>query len=277
MAERSPSRKINVTKDYRLFGRSNENRPLNIRKHRKLELSLREYGFLPSFPVVCHRDKNGKLIVKDGQHRLAIAETLGLAVPWTEEPVDFDVAKINCAQEKWHLKDYALKYSQNGLKQYQEGMEFAEEYGLSIGIAFALLAGTTSFTNIEAAYCTGKFQIKDRQWAESVAFVFSRMVAISPSLRKNTFVEACMAITRVEGFDAKRLIQGAERCREKLVSFSTRDAFLDMIETVYNFGRAKLVGLKSLATMAMRERNATVASKKAKQAKQQSNSADQAA
>lgn len=268
MSERSPNRKISITKDYRMFGRSDENRPLNVKKHRKLELSLKEYGFLPSFPVVCHRDNKGKLIVKDGQHRLAIAETLGLPVPWIEEPIDFDVAKINCAQEKWQLKDYALKYSRNGLKQYQDGIEFAEEYGLAIGVAFALLAGTTSFANIETAYVTGKFQIKDRPWADAVAFVFSRMVAISPSLRKNTFVEACMAITRVEGFDAKRLIQGAERCREKLVSFSTRDAFLDMIETVYNFGRAKLVGLKSLATMALRERNATVAAKNKKQSKQ---------
>jgi hypothetical protein len=268
MAERSTNRKISITKDYRLFGRSDENRPLNIKKHRRLELSMKEYGFLPSFPVVCFRDANGKLIVKDGQHRLAIAETLGLAVPWTEEVIDFDVAKINCAGEKWQLKDYALKYSRNGLKQYQEGMEFAEEYGLSIGIAFALLAGTTCFGNVEAAYVTGNFQIKDRAWAEAVAFIFSRMVAISPSLRKNTFVEACMAVTRVDGFDAKRLIQGAERCREKLVSFSTRDAFLDMIETVYNFGRAKLVGLKALATMAMRDRNAIVVKKKAKQSKQ---------
>jgi hypothetical protein len=268
MAERSMSRKINVTKDYRLFGRSDENRPLNVRKHRKLEISMKKYGFLPCFPIVCYRDKNGKLVVKDGQHRLALAETLGLPVAWTEEVVDFDVATINCAGEKWQLKDYAQTYSKNGLLQYQEGLEFAEEYGLSVGIAFALLAGTTTFSNIEAAYVTGKFQIKDRPWAEAVAFVFSRMVAISPSLRKSTFVEACMAITRVEEFDARRLIQNAERCREKLVAFSTREAFLDMLETVYNFGRNKLVGLKALATMALRDRNATVAaSKKAKRRK----------
>jgi hypothetical protein len=77
-----------------------------------------------------------------------------------------------------------------------------------------------------------------------------------------------MAITRVEEFDARRLIQNAERCREKLVAFSTREAFLDMLETVYNFGRNKLVGLKALATMALRDRNATVAaSKKAKRRK----------
>lgn len=267
MAEKTVSRKINITKDYRLFGRTTENRPLNVRKHRKLEQSLKEYGFLPSFPVVCFRDVKGKLVIKDGQHRLAIAETLGLAVPWVEETVDFDIAKINCAQEKWQLKDYAQKYATNGLTQYQEGLDFSEKYGLAIGVAFALLAGTTTFGNIEAAYVTGKFQVKEREWAESVAFVYSRMVAISPSLKKNTFVEACMAVTRVEGFDAKRLIQGAERCREKLVSFSTRDAFLDMLEAVYNFGRAKLVGLRALATMAMRDRNACTAAKNKKQTK----------
>lgn len=267
MAERSPSRKISITKDYRLFGRSNENRPLNIRKHRKLEMSMKEYGWLPSFPLVCHRDGNGKLIVKDGQHRLAIAETLGLPVPWTEELIDFDVAKINCAQEKWNLKDYALKYSQNGLKQYQEGMEFAEQYGISIGTAFSLLAGTTSFNNIDTAYFTGKFQVKDRPWAEAVAFVFSRMTAISSALNKKAFIEACMAVTRVDGFDAKRLIHSAERCREKLVPYSSRDAFLGMLEEVYNFGRVKLVGLKAEATMAMRERNIVSVQKRLKQQK----------
>jgi hypothetical protein len=268
MAEKTVSRKINITKDYRLFGRSSENRPLNIRKHKKLEQSLKEYGFLQCFPVVCYRDASGKLIVKDGQHRLAIAETLGMPVAWIEVDVDFDVAKINCAQEKWQLKDYAQKYAANGIKQYQEGMEFAEQYGITLGTAFALLAGTTTFSNIEAAYVTGKFQIKDRAWAEAVAFVFSRMVTISSALNKKAFVEACMAVTRVEDFDAKRLIHSAERCREKLVAYSNRDAFLDMLEAVYNFGRAKLVGLKALATMALRERSVTATAKFKKQAKQ---------
>lgn len=254
MSQRTTKKTINVTKDYRLFGRSEENRPLNIKKHKRLEQSMKEYGFLPSFPVVCCRDAKGKLIVKDGQHRLLIAETLGLAVYWVEEEIDFDVAKINCSGEKWVLRDYAQKYAANGLKQYQEGMDFADKYGLATGVAFAMLAGTTSFCNVETAYVTGKFQIKDRNWAEAVAFVYSRMVAISPALRKNTFVEACMAVTRVHSFDAKRLIQNAERCREKLVQYSTREAFLDLIEEVYNFGRKQLVGLKAEATMAMRER-----------------------
>lgn len=66
--------------------------------------------------------------------------------------------------------------------------------------------------------------------------------------------EACMAACRVPGFDAKRLLAGAERCRERLVPYATRDAYLDLLETLYNWGRKQLVGLKALAVMALRER-----------------------
>jgi hypothetical protein len=76
-----------------------------------------------------------------------------------------------------------------------------------------------------------------------------------------------MAVCRVEEFDPERLLHNAAKCRDKLVSYSTRDAYLGMLEQIYNFNRRQLVGLTALATMAMRERSATVASKKNKAAK----------
>jgi hypothetical protein len=257
------SRKVQSTKNYRLFAGNDENRPLDLKKHRKLEKSMKKYGFLACFPIVCWRNKEGKLIVKDGQHRLAIAEALGLTVYWIEEETDFDVAVINCTSKTWTLKDYARKFAANGLKDYQEGMEFADRHGIPIGIAFAMLGGTTTFGNIQNHFEGGTFRIKDRKWAEAVAGVYGPMVTLSPSLRAANFLGACMAVCRVPDFDAKRLLSCSERCREKLVAYSTRDAYLQMIEDVYNFGRKQLVGLKSQAMMAMRERNA-VAPKKPK-------------
>ena len=52
------------------------------------------------------------------------------------------------------------------------------------------------------------------------------------------------------------MLQNADRCREKLIAYSTRDAYLEMLESIYNFGRSKMLGLKVAALMAMRERNA---------------------
>jgi hypothetical protein len=256
MSERTKKYVLSCTKNYRLFTRSEDNRPVDARKHRRLERSLKKYGFLPCYPLACYRDEKNRLIVLDGQHRLLLAETLGLAVYWVDLETSFDIAEINCSQEKWNLRDYARKYAANGIKAYVEGLEFAGQYGLTLSTAFALLAGTAHFHNVQAAFETGQFQVRDRKWAESVAFLYSRLTALSKSITKKTFVEACMAVTRVESFDQHRLVQNADRCREKLVSYSTREAFLEMLEEIYNFGRKQLVPLKVQATMAMRDRAA---------------------
>ncbi len=250
------SKKIQSTRNYRLFERhTSENRPLDIKKHRKLHDSMKRYGFLESFPIVCHRNGDNHLIVKDGQHRLLIAETLSLPVHWVEEKVDFDVAVINCAAKIWGLRDYAQKFVANGHKAYQEGLDFSEDHGVPIGTAFALLAGTTSFGNCQNQFVDGTFKVRDRSWADAVAGIYAPLSLMAPALKNNRFVEACMAVCRIKDFDPKRLLANAERCREMLVSYSTRDAYLDMMETIYNFHRKQLVGLKTLAVMAMRERN----------------------
>jgi len=248
--------KVQATKNYRLFGRNAENRALNLKKHKRLYWSMKTYGFLKSFPICCIRDENKHLIVKDGQHRLAIAEELGLPVYWIEEEVDFDVAKINSTPIIWHPRDYAEKYATQGLAAYREGLEFCDIHHLPIGTAFSLLAGTTTFSNVSDAFYDGTFSVSDRSWADDVAATYGPLVRLSHEIKNARFVEACMAVCRVPDFDIKRMVANAVRCRDKLCPYSTREAYLDMLEEIYNFGRKSLVGLKAAATMAMRERNA---------------------
>jgi len=265
MTKRTVSRKINVTKNYRLFGRSVENRPLDMKKHKKLMESMKLYGNLPCFPIVCSRDADKHLIVKDGQHRLAVAEALGLPVYWIEETVDFDVATVNNTQKVWQLIDYARKYAANGSKDYQEVLEFSETHRLPIGTSVALLSGTTGFSNVQKGFCDGTFKVRDRVWADAVASVYGPIVLLAAEVRNARFIEACMAACRVEAFDPKRMVRNAGRCRDKLASYSTRDAYLDMMETIYNFGCKQLLGLKAEATMAMRERSAVKSNGAARQ------------
>lgn len=252
------AKKISTTKNYRLFQRhSSENRPLDIKRHKRLVESMKQYGFLACFPIVVIRDSNGNLIVKDGQHRLSIAETLGLPVHYVEDDQGFDVAVVNSTAKVWVLGDYARKFAANGSADYQEAIEFSETHTLPIGTAVSLLSGTTSFSNIQNEFIEGTWSVKDRDWAEAVAGIYVPMVRMSPVMRNARFIEACMSVCRVSDFKANRLLQNAERCREKLVAFSTRDAYLDMLESVYNFGRRDLLGLKAAATMAMKRRSPT--------------------
>lgn len=252
-----PSNKLNVTKDYRLFHRDSENRNLNPKKHRNLFKSLSKNGFLRSFPLSCLRDAKGNLHIKDGQHRLAIAEQLGLPVYWVEEVVDYDIAEINNTAVTWCNKDYAEKYIEQGLQPYIEGMAFAERHGLQVGIAFALLGGCANFSGVSEDFRRGQFRITDRKWAEQVATLYNSLVALAPEFKGSTrLLEAVMCLFRTPGFDGERLLSGAERQRDKLVVYSTRDAYLEMLEKLYNFQRSKVVPLKMEATLAMRKRSA---------------------
>lgn len=250
------ARKISCTKNYRLFDRhSNENRPVDLARHKKLYDSMRLHGFLSCFPIVITRNRSGNMIVKDGQHRLAIAEQLGLPIFYIESDQDFDIAVVNSTAKVWVLRDYARKFSANGKSDYEEGLRFADSHRLPIGTAFALLSGTTSFTNVQDEFVSGKWKVRDQAWADSVAGIYVPLVEISSLLKSQRFIEACMAVCRVSEFNGERLIRNAQRCREKLINYSTRDGFLSMAEEVYNFGHKHMVGLKSLAVMAMRQRS----------------------
>jgi hypothetical protein len=247
--------KINCTKDYRLFQRSSKNRNTDAKKHKRLFKSMSLYGFLKSFPIVCERNASKQLIIKDGQHRLAIAESLGLPVYYVIEDVDFDIALVNSTAAKWNTKDYAQNWAARGVEDYATGLKFASEHRIPIGISFTMLAGNTNFSNISQDYYDGKFTVKDHKWANDVVSIYGPIRAMNPGLKSDRFLAACMAVCRVDAFVPKRLLKNAERCRDKLVRYSTRDAYLDMLEEVYNFGTKTLFPLRISALTAMRERN----------------------
>ncbi len=249
-------KKIQVTKNYRLFKISEENRNLELARHKKLKLAMQEYGFLPSFPIVVFRSSTGELIVLDGQHRLAFAEMLGLPVYWTESAVEFDIAKINGTTKIWLIRDYAEKFAKQGMKPYEQLIEFADRHQMGISLSVCLLAGTVSFGNVSEAYLSGRFKIKDHERAELVATMYTAFILMDKRLANMRLAEALVATSRVTGFESKRLTASLEHCKEKLHPFSTRDGYLDMIQEIYNYRKSKLVPLKINAIQAMRERSA---------------------
>lgn len=251
----SKSVKVNMTTNYDMFHVC-ENRPINEARHKKLRLSMQQYGFLKGFPIVCVRDGKGRLVVKDGQHRLAFARLLRLPVWWIEEDVDFDIATINSTSRIWVLRDYADRFAQAGNKNYAEGIDFAATHKIPLGTAFAMLAGTISFGNIEGAFTAGDFKVKERGWAEMVAATYGPLTESAPGSKSQIMLLACMAVCRVPDFDPKRLAVGAQSNPGLLKPFAQRDEYLTVFEELYNHKRnaKNRVPLKFMAIQAMADR-----------------------
>lgn len=250
--------KVNVTTNYRLFNLTNSNRPLDLPKHRKLKESMQRYGFLPSFPIVVSKDASGQWIIKDGQHRHAIAESLNLPVYWIEESIDFDVAVVNNGQKAWVVRDYAEKWANSGVKAYADLLEFSDRRGVCISLAASLLAGTVSFNNIKDKFHDGKFRIREWELADAVAIMYQNIVGMDARLKNNRLVEALVGVHRAEGFESARFSHNLAGCQEKLKPYATRDGYLEMLEDIYNHRKKVHFPLKVNAINAMRARNPTV-------------------
>jgi hypothetical protein len=247
--------KINVTKNYDLFSRSLDNRDVDAREHKELEDSMKLYGFLSCYAIVCGRDKNGKLYVKDGQHRLYFARKLGLPVYWIEDHSDIDVAKVNSSQRPWKIKDFAWRYSSKGNPHYKEVLQFVADHRISISLAARLLAGTETFGNLSRKFKAGEFKVKDRSFAQRVVSIYLPGIKASKNLRNRYFLLACSKAARVDAFTPKRFTDSLSKCQEHLVNYGSCEAYMDMLEKVYNFNRRDLFPLKIEAMKAMRDRN----------------------
>ncbi len=255
---------IKKTDKYSLFEKHGDNRKLKLSKHRKLTRSMEEFGFLPYWPVVVGHNGNGKFKIFDGQHRVEIAQSLGLPVYYIISDIEFNIATINDTQRTWDTIDYAEVYAEKGIRAYQDGLAFMQEHNIAIGQTFALLAGVTSYSNVENSFKQGNFRVKDFPWAEKVVGVFCPIRAMTAKINRSAFLQACMSTCRVNYFDISRMVTSAEKQRDKLESFSTRDAYLDMMETIYNHGRqAKNTRpLKFDSIETMRKRSGNVGKKK---------------
>jgi len=250
------SKTILTTKNYRMFHVSEDNRPLDLSKRKSLRESMKTYGFLKSFPLSCFKKTERVLIVKDGQNRLALAEELGIPVHYIIEDVDYDIATINNAQEKWTMKDYAMKWASQEKEPYVQLLGFIDFHAMPIGLGTALLCGQSHLSgDLMRRYKAGAYKISDYEFADRVASIYTQLIAMSSAIKSRNCLAAIIAAMRVSGFEPKRLLDGAKKRPEKLKSYSTRECYLEMIEDLYNFNRQKLVPIKMPALQVLRDRD----------------------
>ena len=249
------SPKLRSTKDYSLFKLTNKNRPIDARHVKKLSASMQAYGWLPSFPMTCKKDGD-KLVIEDGQHRFALAKELGLAVWFVDlGNTQVDIPTINAGCVPWSFSHYIGSFAGRGLPDYQELIEFHAEHQVPLLTAAAILAGTCSDSNVYAFIRAGTYKIKDRDYAGRVAAIYSELRKMNKARVKEPMLQAIAAVARVKDIDLAALIKNIHRSPELLKEHSTRDGALEVLESIYNFGRRIRVPLKIAAENAMRERN----------------------
>lgn len=252
--------KLQRTKNYSQFYYTKENRDVDVLhlkpQHKHLRESMKQYGFLPSFPIMV-KPNNGRFLVRDGQHRLTFAKELGLDVYFVIVDEDVNISFINQAQATWSPKDYAKRWAAAGIPDYSEALQFSAHYKAPLAIAFSMLAGTTTFGNIDAKFKDGTYKIKSRDFAHRVMRIHDSLSTANPKAKGARLIGALWACCHVDYFDESRITDTVSRRPGLLQPAGTRDAYLDLLEEIYNFGRKVKAPLRFDAEQVMKHRKAT--------------------
>jgi hypothetical protein len=257
---------LKVSRNYGELTFSKLNRKYEPEDHQKLKISMTTCGYIKSFPATILM-VNGKKVVIDGQHRIKMAQELGLPywyviVEIKDVDVETLIQLINNGQVPWNIKNYIGHFSQRGLEDYIELEEFINKYKLPRTTCASILVGWNGGGRICDKLREGTFKIKDRKYAADVAEMIVQIKQVSSKATNKNCVEAIAAICRDSQIDKARLITRIKNHPQMLIASGTMEMVLDSLEKIYNFGARSLYGVKVGALNVMKERKMSSMGKK---------------
>jgi len=228
------------TTDYSIFKLSPINR--SVKTNKALEKSIKTYGFRTV--VICDR----KMFVIDGQHRVRVAQKLGVPVLYTvindlDLAVPF-VADLQCGKN-WTIRNYIAAYKKHGNLNYARFDNFCKKYGLKpsyvLALAFdsestaTLKNGTLKFTSTMEKELAGvASQIADLRSARYGSF--------QKAFNNTRIAMAIKALLEHDDYEHTHFVKQLNSGKHDHAIFTLNGSYedgLNMLLQVYNSGKPK--------------------------------------
>jgi hypothetical protein len=263
MNEKTTHTNILKTKKYTMFLPDPGNRPVTLDGPRRkaLRKSMQKYGFLAAYPIVC-KPEGGKLVVVDGQARLAVAKELGIPVWYIVVDTDqqIDTAALDGTHAPWTIEDYARRWAAAWKQDYAELLQFCKDNNMAISVAMGILSSQGEHSTSDnhhsiKMFRAGEFTITSREIADRVARLYKSFTSgswVRRQLRNRFFVGALYAIAHVPYLDETRLLRVGDRNNGPLEPYGSSERYVRMLGYLYNYGQRTRHPLKEDAEDAMR-------------------------
>ena len=237
--------RIHKTKDYDKFSLLFGNRDIEPADVKGMVRSMNKVD-LP-IPIIVKRDKNGNLVVIDGQHRLAAAKELGKPIFYIIIDNDIglsEVRTVNQAQNGWKLYQYLTSFiaeeimAKNPKGPYHTFQWFKEKYDLPYQVCFDLLSKKPMYTrSTTRAFKDGKFAVKNLTQAIREADFIVGLKEYTPLYNSRSFITALLIAMRDYRFDITHFMRQLKRpmCKHMLTERKTTELYMELINEIFNY------------------------------------------
>ena len=218
------------TTDYSLFNYVDANRSVNENHVSKLADAIRKENLLHLNPIII----NNKREVIDGQHRLAAAMRLGVAVYYL---VDYNItedsiATLNTNKSNWKPIDYIAYYAKKGNVHYQTLLDFINNRpAIGCSTAINLLSSfQMSLTNMlkNGTYVVDRF-------AEAVALLDVAKDIVFEQQFDRSFLSALQQCMDSGEYVHETFLEKLKQQPGKLTRMANKDQYVELMEKIYNY------------------------------------------
>ena len=229
--------KILSTANYSLFEFNPFQRTFKTRRVDEIAASMKTNGFLSSKAISVYKNKEGKLVINTGHHRLAAAKAIGIPVlyiieeQWTLKQMVTEGITV----AKWDTLSAAQSFARSGMKDYQELLAFADK-GIPLMMAASLLIGEGAASgNARDKVPAGSFKIKTRESINKIIALFEKFSDRVPTIKHKPFISAYSKCLLTPEFDEDIFNRRLAANPTMLEKTSNEDQMLKLIEEIYNF------------------------------------------
>ena len=242
---------MNTTNDYKQFKFISGNRKLNPTNLNNLRDSIKKKNLLKASPILVSEDME----VIDGQHRLKVAEELGLEISYItlllEDKKDLLslTQLLNSNMKIWGSEDYLMSHIELGNDEYCTLNEFRKKYQLTITLALGYLSSGSGYpspvskreASLMKDFREGNFKVNNLNNAiEHAEKMLDFMPYVDDGVYKDRRFIAAVKIAEKQ-VTHKRLLEKLALSREKVGRQVSVTAFVRKLEDIYNFRNMKKI------------------------------------
>lgn len=226
---------IYTTANYELFERCELQRKIKPGNLKKIRGSMEKYGFRLSCPISVF-EKNGKLHLNNGHHRLFVAMQLGIPVYYVVEKQWLweELLEEGLTGQRWEGDDIVHLHVVQGNEDYKTLMRYVGT-GIPTRFAASMLHGETAGSgNAIQKVLNGTFKVNTTELIDKLVDFLKEMRGVSSVASTQAFLLAIAVLLRLEEFDVERMKQKLRTNGAVLEKVATRDQMLEQLQEVYN-------------------------------------------